>query len=244
MRLILLMMWCATIAAVAQEKEVIISADLSLLPISKHTYIHRSFMTLEPYGRFSSNGLIFIEGDEAVVVDTPVSEELTAQLLDYLGVEKITVKAVIVSHFHADALAGLPEFHKRDIPSYGFKLTRALAIGEAAVPPQITFDHTVTIDLGTKKIETGYFGEGHTRDNTVTWIDSEKLLFGGCLVKSLGASKGNIADANLDEWSNTVESVKQKYSDATVIIPGHGNHGTIDLLDYTIKLFQPNLKGG
>jgi hypothetical protein len=37
---------------------------------------------------------------------------------------------------------------------------------------------------------TKFFGEGHTKDNVVAYFLSEKILFGGCLLKELEASKG------------------------------------------------------
>jgi metallo-beta-lactamase class B len=58
------------------------------------------------------------------------------------------------------------------------------------------------------------------------------------MIKALNASKGNLADANEAEWSNTVSEVKRKFRSAKVVIPGHGDPGGIDLLDYTIELFK------
>ncbi len=36
-------------------------------------------------------------------------------------------------------------------------------------------------------------------------------MFGGCLIKEEGAGKGNLAEANVEEWPNTVRKVKMKY---------------------------------
>ena len=63
-------------------------------------------------------------------------------------------------------------------------------------------------------------------------------LPGGCLLKSLGAGKGNLADANIDAWPQTVSKLKVQYPDANIIVPGHGNPGGRDLLDFTITLFK------
>jgi len=164
--------------------------------------------------------------------------------MEWLDSEGIAVKAVVATHFHADCLAGLDEFHQRQIPSYGHQLTKALAIKDGATPPQNLLQESMTLDIGNEKIELNYFGEGHTRDNIVVWVEGEKILFGGCLIKAIGAGKGNIADANLEEWSNTVIKVKQSYKNAKIVIPGHGDHGTTQLLDFTIELFDPKLKGG
>ena len=63
------------------------------------------------------------------------------------------------------------------------------------------------------KIESRFLGEAHTKDNIVTWIPSEHILFGGCQVKSLGSAKGNLADANVDAWSETTRRIKAAYKD-------------------------------
>ena len=73
----------------------------------------------------------------------------------------------------------------------------------------------------------------------MTWIPSEHILFGGCQVKSLGSAKGNLADANVDAWSETTRRIKAAYKDARIVVPGHGDAGTTELLDYTIRLFGP-----
>ncbi len=66
----------------------------------------------------------------------------------------------------------------------------------------------------------------------------EDIMFGGCLIKEEGAGKGNLAEANVEEWPNTVRKVKMKYPEVKKIIVGHGKSGGIELLDYTIKLFE------
>jgi metallo-beta-lactamase class B len=58
------------------------------------------------------------------------------------------------------------------------------------------------------------------------------------MVKSMNASKGNLEDANVKEWSNTIRKIKSKYPAASLVVPGHGNAGGQELLDYTITLFE------
>ena len=76
--------------------------------------------------------------------------------------------------------------------------------------------------------------------NVVSYFPKENILFGGCLIKELQATKGYLGDANVGEWSSTVEKVKQQYPNVKIVIPGHGKIGGKDLLDFTIKLFETN----
>ena len=85
-----------------------------------------------------------------------------------------------------------------------------------------------------------FFGEGHTPDNVVAYLPTDQTLFGGCLIKSLGAGKGNLEDANVQDWSSTVTKIKKSYPNVRIVIPGHGNPGSQDLLDYTIEMFSEN----
>jgi len=100
------------------------------------------------------------------------------------------------------------------------------------------FEKSISIPVGNTTVESIFLGEGHTKDNTVGWIADEKILFGGCMVKSIGASKGNVKDANIDEWANTIQKVKEKYPNVKTVVPGHGKIGDVSLLDYTIELFS------
>jgi metallo-beta-lactamase class B len=92
--------------------------------------------------------------------------------------------------------------------------------------------------VGDKKVYLGFFGEGHTKDNTIAYFPNDNILFGGCLIKGVDAGKGNLEDANLAAWSATVQNVKNNYPKVKTVIPGHGRLGGIELLDYTIQLFE------
>ena len=78
----------------------------------------------------------------------------------------------------------------------------------------------------------------HTVDNVITYVERDKILFGGCLVKTMDAGKGNLEDANENAWPNTIQQIKKKYQDIRYVVPGHGKYGDDALLDYTIELFS------
>jgi metallo-beta-lactamase class B len=108
------------------------------------------------------------------------------------------------------------------------------------VVPQNGFKDSLKISVGKTYTIVKYFGQGHTKDNVVGYFPNENILFGGCLIKEIEATKGYLGDANVFEWSNTVEKVKQQYPNVKIVIPGHGEIGGRDLLDYTIQLFKSN----
>lgn len=215
------------------------SETLQIKQLSENTFLHISYLNTESFGRVACNGMIVIDGGEAVIFDTPANDADSKELLTWIeGTLKCIPKGVVVSHFHTDCLGGLGEFHRRQIPSYANYRTIELAKLNDRILPLHGFSNYLELAVGSTKVESEFLGEGHTKDNIISYFPNEKVLFGGCLIKEAGAGKGNLEDANVGSWSATVEKVKAKYGDAKVIIPGHGNVGGQDLLHYTIQLFN------
>ncbi|MFN3996985.1 hypothetical protein [Algoriphagus sp.] len=132
----------------------------------------------------------------------------------------------------------MKEFQAKGVPSYGSHKTIALAKAAGDPVPENGFDEELILGVGDLKVISKFFGEGHTRDNVVTYVPSDQVLFGGCLIKELGASFGYLGNANTATWSETVRKVKSNFSDVRTVIPGHGKIGNVELLDYTIRMFE------
>ena len=151
---------------------------------------------------------------------------------------KRKVTKVIVSHFHDDSSGGLQATSKRGITSYGFSKTKDLLRSQNR-NIDIVFNDSLKIQLQTTELCLYYFGAGHSVDNIVTWLPDERILFGGCLIKSLSATdKGNIKDADLPAWPVTVRKVKERFGNAKIVIPGHSSIGDYSVFDHTIKIAE------
>jgi glyoxylase-like metal-dependent hydrolase (beta-lactamase superfamily II) len=102
---------------------------------------------------------------------------------------------------------------------------------------------SLTVDLGGVKVEIWHPGQGHTRGDTIAWVEDEKVLFSGDLVEyEAGVYTG---DAQLEEWPATLEALRALQAQA--IVPGRGEamkgRANVDkALDYTKRwvstLFQ------
>lgn len=183
--------------------------------------------------------MVLYDNNEAVIFDTPVTNEASTELISWVqNTLKCKIIAVIPTHFHVDCLGGLSEFHKNNIPSFAIQKTLNLLKNSKTDLPEVTFSNSKEFVFGNTSVTAEYFGKGHTLDNIVAYFPKEKVLFGGCLLKSLGAKKGNLNDADTTKWSNTVLNIKNKYPDILFVIPGHGKTGDLKLLDYTINLFK------
>lgn len=222
-----------------KSSEVYKSGSLVVTQISPNTFVHTSFKKTNDFGNVPCNGLVVRDSNEVIVFDTPTNDSSANELISWIG-EKLHCKinAIIPTHFHDDCLGGLKAFDEKGISSYGYTLTIELAKKENYLTPKNSFNDSLVLKVGGKYIVAKYLGEGHTRDNIVGYFPSEKVLFGGCMIKELNAGKGYLADANLAEWSNTVMKVKREFPEAKIIIPGHGQWGNRKLLDYTIKMFR------
>nr|WP_295930626.1 subclass B1 metallo-beta-lactamase [uncultured Dyadobacter sp.] len=213
--------------------------DLVLQKLTDHTYQHLTYLQTETFGKVPCNGLIVFDGGEAVIFDTPVNDATSAKVIRWVEDSlHCKVKAVIATHFHEDCVGGLKAFHAHGIPSYATNKTIALDREHKFPVPQKGFDNKLNLKVGKKSVVAAFYGEGHTRDNIIGYFPDENVMFGGCLIKEVDATKGNLADANVQAWSATVTEIKRKYPDVKVVIPGHGKIGDAALLDYTVKLFE------
>lgn len=239
--LLLLFPYLLCSACAVQQNAIPAYASSSLLiqPLTKQVFVHITYLEGENGSKIPCNGMIYLHGKEAIVFDTPTTESTSAELINW--VEKSAecrLKAVVINHFHNDCLGGIAAFHARGIPSYSNMRTIQLAAIKGEILPQNGFDSLLLLQLGNATVENRYFGEGHTADNIVSYLPDEEVLFGGCLVKCLGAGKGNLADANLAAWPQTVEKVKAAFPHLKYVIPGHGDPGNTALLDYTVAMFR------
>ncbi|AXY76377.1 subclass B1 metallo-beta-lactamase [Paraflavitalea soli] len=222
-----------------KPKVVYKSKALIVTQITENSFQHTSFLQTNDFGNVPCNGLIVRNSKEVIVFDTPTNDTSAAALIKWIK-EKLHCKinAIIPTHFHDDCLGGLKAFHNNNIPSYAYFRTIEFAKEKNFVVPQNSFKDSLILKVGNEHIIAKFFGEGHTKDNVVGYFPGENILFGGCLIKESGASKGYLGDANVADWSGTVEKVKKEYPNVKIVVPGHGAYGDNKLLEYTINLFK------
>lgn len=213
------------------------SEHLKIIKVTKNLFTHRSYLVTEEYGEVPCNGLVFFDEGEAVIFDAPTNNQAASELIDWIKESNNDINAVLATHFHEDCVGGLEEFHRNNIPSFANKITIEMAQSNNYPVPQNGFDEVLNLSIGKAEVVGRYFGAGHTADNIIAYIPSEHALFGGCLVKQIGGGKGNLEDANVEEWSETISKIKKEYPELKLVFPGHGEHGGMDLLDYTEDLF-------
>lgn len=243
--LILVFFFLFGINGFAQKQETLtINKDILLIPLSENVYIHQSWEDHPFYGRFPSNGMIIIKENEAVLIDTPFDEAKTIQLCTYIKDSmNVDIRQFIAGHYHEDCIGGINYLHEQQIPSLGNEMTRMKCHELGIIGPQHDFRKADTLVFHQDSIICYYPGPGHTFDNIVVYYPSQKIMFGGCIVKSARSSSlGNITDANTEEWDKSLENIKAAFPEAQVIVPGHGRYGGIELLGRSIRLVRTHQK--
>ncbi|PZX50152.1 subclass B1 metallo-beta-lactamase [Algoriphagus chordae] len=236
----ILLILCISTSIFAQQSEQIYNSEtLQIEQISPNTFVHISYLNTNDFGKVACNGIIIINEGEALVFDTPANDEASVELINWLeNDQKSEVKGVVATHFHWDCLGGLNEFHAKGIASYASEKTISLAKAASYPIPENGFKKKMSLEAGNIKVINQFFGEGHTQDNFVAYVPADKVIFGGCMIKALGAGNGNLEDANVAAWPLTVSKVKLAFPETNIVIPGHGNIGGTELLDYTIEMFE------
>lgn len=215
--------------------------DLPAMVIEKiesGVYLHKSFSHVKGFGLVSSNGLVVFIKDEAYIVDTPWSESDTQKLVQWIENKNINLVASLSTHSHEDRTAGIKWLNSQSVTTYASILTNQILSKNGKDLASATIESkNNTFFEG--EIETFYPGAGHAIDNIVVWLPKSRILFGGCLVKSLASKTlGYTGDASIGQWSDSVDKAGLKYPNVQFVIPGHGQYGGVELLEHTKELVE------
>lgn len=219
-------------------RKIILSNDLHLIKLTENTWLHVSFGELPAFGRFSSNGLILIQNNEAFLFDTPVNNELTSILVNGIK-DSLSARVIgfIPNHWHNDCMGGLEYLHNIGVHSYANQMTIDIAREKGLQCPQTGFTDSLILTFGKLGIHCFYPGAAHSTDNIVVWLPDEKILFPGCIVKELNSqSLGNTADGDIHAYPTTLQKISDRYPEAQIVVPGHGFYGGLELIKHTSRL--------
>ena len=215
------------------------SSYVELNKIKDIIWVHTTYADYNGY-RTPSNGLVIETSGGLVMIDTPWNNEQTKELIK-LTKSKFNKNftLAIITHAHEDRIGGINMLLENKIDVKSTILTSQLAEQYGYKKPTPSLDSDPNIKIGDASIEVFYPGEGHSEDNIVVWIPKDKVLFGGCIVKDQNSeSLGSTKDANLEQWPISLNRVLEKYHDADAVIPGHGNWGSIELINHTLELLK------
>jgi len=188
----------------------------------------------------SSNGLYFLTDKGAVMIDTPWDTTQFQPLLDSIEFKhKKKVVLCIATHSHEDRTGGLEYYKQKGIKTFATEQTDIICKERGEKRAEFLIFQDTVFAVGQYTFQTYFGGAGHTPDNIVIWFPKDKLLYGGCLVKSTDASDlGYLGDADTKQWSTTIQKIKQKFGQPSYVIPGHQNWTNKKSLNHTTTLLR------
>jgi glyoxylase-like metal-dependent hydrolase (beta-lactamase superfamily II) len=261
---ILLPVLLYAVGVIANDTSVTLSDNLSLKEIEKNVFVvNHSF----PWP--SNSLLVFTSKSDCVLVNTLCDNQGAKLLTDWIKNNYGEVNIIAINTgFHVDNLGGNKYLLSKGIAVYGSNLTAKLVAERGQkeknqlldwfkspenkkyfdaykdfnfVPPNRIFDinEGLHLKIGDEDVNVFYPGPSHTIDNVVVYFPKRKILFGGCMIKSLDSKDaGFTADADMKQWPRSVEKLLSIYKDTKIVIPGHGNFGDITLVRHTIELLD------
>jgi metallo-beta-lactamase class B len=227
----------ATAAAPARSWEATADSlgdSVTVRRIGPRVWVHVSVK-----GGIPSNGLVVaLEEGGTLLIDTAWDDEQTGRIVDWARTRLgKPVRRAVVTHFHRDRLGGIDTLRALGIPAGGLDRTAELAVAHGDGAPDVLLMSERAVRADRDGFEVFHPGAGHSPDNVVVWLPRERVLFGGCLVKSAAARDlGNTADADVAHWDDAVMAVLARYPRAAIVVPGHGAEGGTNLLTHTRDL--------
>jgi metallo-beta-lactamase class B len=206
---------------------------VELRPLAPGVWLHVSTQ-----GGVGANGLI-VEGDRAsIVVDSGWSDADAARLFAFAARRHRPVAALVISHAHDDRIGGAGLAQRRGARLYALPRTIAHARERHQPIPDTPVRDGDSVSIGGADVTLAFVGPGHSDDNLVVWVPGARVLFGGCLVKSAAAQDlGNIKEADLAAWPRAITTLRARFPDAKIVVPGHGPIGG-DPLARTLELLS------
>lgn len=212
---------------------------LKISPLQDDFYI---FTTYNYYkgSKIPANGMYLVTEKGVVLFDSPWDTTQFQPLLD--SIQQRHHKKVIMciaSHFHEDRTGGLQYYGDLGIRTYTTKKTDELSSKRGMKRAKYLIEKDTTFTIEDYRFQVIYPGHGHAPDNIIFWFEKERILYGGCLIKSTeDESLGNLADADVSVYAVTLKYVQQKCNDPKYIIPGHNSWLDSRSLQHTLEMAE------
>ncbi|MFL6447932.1 MAG: MBL fold metallo-hydrolase [Bryobacteraceae bacterium] len=185
--------------------------------------------------------------DFVVVIDANFPWGAKAILADLKATTSKPVRFVFDTHYHADHSYGNGVFAQEGATVVSSEMTaedsrtrntasweKDTGVGEQSlkqyslVHPQLTFNDSIAITDGSRRLELIRVGPGHTRGDAVAWLPAERIVFTGDLCTT--RAQNNLADPGMspDGWLHILDRLEAM--NPAIVVPGHGRDGTVDAL--------------
>ncbi len=213
--------------------------NLKISPLTGDFYIYESYNYWKG-NRISANAMYLVTNNGVVLFDTPWDSTQFQPLLDSIKARhNKEVVLCIATHFHEDRTGGLEYYTRKNIKTYTTVFTDEISKVNRKKRAQFLMEKDTVFNVGQYSFQTYYPGKGHASDNIIIWFEKEKILYGGCLVKSVkDENLGNLSDASVADYPTTIKNVQQKCKNPKYIITGHDEYKSKKSLKHTLKMAE------
>ncbi|MEP7256469.1 MAG: BlaB/IND/MUS family subclass B1 metallo-beta-lactamase [Ferruginibacter sp.] len=214
-------------------------SNLKIAHLTGDFYVFTTF-NLYKGAPIPANGVYLLTNNGVVMFDTPWDTTQFQPLLDSIRIKHHkNVTLCIATHFHEDRTGGLEYYRQQGIKTYTTKKTDELSKSSGKKRAEFLIDKDTVFTVGQYSFQTYFPGHGHAPDNIVIWFEKEKILYGGCLIKSVEDDDlGNLGDASVNDYATTVKNVQKKCTRPKFVIPGHNSWSSTASLKHTLKMAQ------
>ncbi len=230
------------------EAAAVVAPEIEIRSVADGVWVHTSHYTYPSGTRFPSNGLIVRTGDGLLLVDTAWGELQTVELLDQVKATiDLPVRWAVITHAHHDRSAGTDLLEARGVEVVAHPQTQAGTIAQGTAVPDTVLEALEAIGshVEWQGVEIFYPGPAHAPDNLMVWVPGAKVVFGGCAVRAAATSTlGSTADADVTAWPDAIRRARDRYANATVVVPGHGAVGDATLFDHTLQILDAETTSG
>ena len=202
-------------------------------------------------GDYQTNCYVLRESTESpscVVIDPGYSAQ---PLLDFLQQSNLTVERIVLTHGHADHIAGIPALKQRypDLPVWIARDDADMLTDDMLNLSALTgqplhlsaaehlFDIGDTIEFAFCSL-TVLSTPGHTQGGVSLYCARENLVFSGDALFAGSIGRSDFPGGNHDQLIESIRTALFTLADDTTVYPGHGPATTIAREKQSNPFFQ------
>ena len=200
--------------------------------LSEHAYAYTA--------QGDPNTGIVIGDDAVLVIDTQATPVMAADVIRRIRtVTDQPIRYVVLSHYHAVRVLGASAYQAQHViasrDTYDLiaergaadmkseierfpRLFRAVESVPGLTWPNLVFERSLTLWLGTLEVRILQVGRGHTKGDTIVWLPQERILYSGDLVEFDATPYAG--DAYFNDWPATLDALAAMKPEQ--LVPGRG----------------------
>ena len=187
------------------------------------------------------NSGVIIGDDSVMIVEAQATPRLANKVIECVrSVTDKPISLVVLTHYHAVRVLGASAFNADQIIMSD--MARAMVVergqedwdsefqrfprlfeGHESIPgltwPTTTFDGSMSVYLGNRRVDLMHLGRAHTAGDIVINVPDQNVMFTGDIVEYHSACY--CGDGHFEDWGDTLDNIKSFEVDA--IAPGRGD---------------------